>query len=253
MLIDLNHNSGARYETETSLSAAVNAHIDEALLTRQRLQARRDYLGASRIGEPCARRLAYEYAHTPEDPDKAVSGQTLRIFAAGHTFEDLTIAWMRDAGFDLRTRRRDGGQFGFETAGGRVKGHIDGVIVSGPDVGVTWPALFEHKALKARSWSDVVKRGVKLSKPVYYAQLQIYMAYMELENSLFTCLNKDTQQLHHERVDLVPHVAQSLSDKAADIIRAVEAHELPPRLAASPDFYICRFCPFHSTCWETRS
>ena len=60
MLIDLNHNSGARYETETSLSAAVNAHIDEALLTRQRLQARRDYLGASRIGEPCARRLAYE-------------------------------------------------------------------------------------------------------------------------------------------------------------------------------------------------
>ena len=51
MLIDLNHNSGARYETETSLSAAVNAHIDEALLTRQRLQARRDYLGASRIGE----------------------------------------------------------------------------------------------------------------------------------------------------------------------------------------------------------
>ena len=121
MLIDLNHNSGARYETETSLSAAVNAHIDEALLTRQRLQARRDYLGASRIGEPCARRLAYEYAHTPEDPDKAFSGQTLRIFAAGHTFEDLTIVWMRDAGFDLRTRRRDGGQFGFETAGGRVK------------------------------------------------------------------------------------------------------------------------------------
>ena len=127
------------------------------------------------------------------------------------------------------------------------------MIVSGPDVGVTWPALFEHKALKARSWSDVVKRGVELSKPVYYAQLQIYMAYMELENSLFTCLNKDTQQLHHERVDLVPHVAQALSDKAADIIRAVEAHELPPRLAASPDFYICRFCPFHSTCWETRS
>ena len=250
MLIDLNHNSGARYETETSLSAAVKAHIDEALLTRQRLQARRDYLGASRIGEPCARRLAYEYAHTPEDPDKAFSGQTLRIFAAGHTFEDLTIAWMRDAGFDLRTRRRDGGQFGFETAGGRVKGHIDGVIVSGPDVGVTWPALFEHKALKARSWSDVVKRGVELSKPVYYAQLQLYMAYMQLEVALFTCLNKDTQELHHEKVGFVPHIAQGLSDKAVEIIRAAEANDLPPRIAASPDFHVCRFCPFHTTCWE---
>ena len=208
MLIDLNHDSGARYEIQASLSAAVNAHIDEALLARHRLQAPRDYLGASRIGEACARRLAYEYAHTPKDPDKAFTGQTLRIFAAGHTFEDLTIEWLRAAGFELRTRRRDGGQFGFETAGGRIKGHIDGVIVGGPDVGVSWPALWEHKALKAKSWTDVVKRGVELSKPVYYAQLQIYMAYMELETALFTCLNKDTQELHHERVDLVPHAAR---------------------------------------------
>jgi hypothetical protein len=236
MLIDLNHDSGARYETKASLSAAVNAHIDEALLARHRLQAPRDYLGASRIGEPCARRLAYEYAHTPEDPDKAFTGQTLRA-----------------AGFELRTRRRDGGQFGFETAGGRIRGHIDGVIVGGPDVGVSWPALWEHKALKAKSWADVVKRGVELSKPVYYAQLQLYMAYMELEVALFTCLNKDTQELYHEKVGFLPHVAQGLSDKAVEIIRAAEANDLPPRIAASPDFHICRFCPFHSTCWETRS
>jgi hypothetical protein len=253
MLIDLNHRSGARYAAETNLSSAVNAHIDDALTARHRLQTPRTYLGASRIGEACSRRLAYEYMRTPEDPDKAFSGQTLRIFAVGHQFEDLTIGWLRDAGFELRTQRRDGGQFGFETAGGRIKGHIDGVIVGGPDIGIAWPALWEHKALKAKSWTDVVKRGVALSKPVYYAQLQLYMAYMELEVALFTCLNKDTQELHHERVELVPHVAQALSDKAADIIRAVECNDLPPRIAASPDFYICRFCPFHSTCWEIAS
>ena len=119
MLIDLNHNSGARYETEASLSASRKCpYRYKSLLARHRLQVPRDYLGASRIGEPCARRLAYEYAHTSEDPDKAFSGQTLRIFATGHTFEDLTIEWLRAAGFELRTRRRDGGQFGFETAGG---------------------------------------------------------------------------------------------------------------------------------------
>ncbi|WP_373504653.1 hypothetical protein [Aestuariivirga sp.] len=253
MLIDLNHGSGACYEAEASLSSAVNAYIDDALIARHRLQVPRTYLGASRIGEECSRRLAYEYMRTPEDPDKAFSGQTLRIFAVGHQFENLTISWMRGAGFELRTQRRDGGQFGFETAGGRIKGHIDGVIVSGPDIGVRWPALWEHKAVKAKSWTDVVKRGVAHSKPVYYAQLQLYMAYMELEVALFTCLNKDTQELHHERVDLVPHVAQALSDKAADIIRAVECNDLPSRIAASPDFYICRFCPFHSSCWEMNS
>ena len=49
---------------------------------------KRTYLGGSRIGEACSRRLVYEYTHTPHDPDKAFSGQTLRIFAAGHQFED---------------------------------------------------------------------------------------------------------------------------------------------------------------------
>ena len=253
MSIDLNHGSGFTYGGGTaSLNARLNGLIDRALVAQNEAQPKRTYLGGSRIGEACSRRLVYEYTHTPHDPDKAFSGQTLRIFAAGHQFEELSIRWIRAAGFELLTQRRDGGQFGFETAGGRIKGHIDGVIVDGPDIGMPWPALFEHKALKAKSWADVVKRGVELSKPVYYAQLQLYMAYMELDVALFTCLNKDTQELHHERVDLVPHAAQALSDKAAGIIRAVEAHECPARIAANPDFHVCRFCPFHSTCWETR-
>lgn len=62
--------------------------------------------------------------------------------------------WLRAAGFDLRTERRDGGQFGFSAAGGRLRGHFDGVIVGGgPDVGIAWPALWEHKALNARARS----------------------------------------------------------------------------------------------------
>jgi hypothetical protein len=251
MTVDLNHGSGCTYGSEPqSLNVRLNALIDQALVAQHEAQHKRNYLGGSRIGEACSRRLVYEYTHTPHDPDKAFSGQTLRIFAAGHQFEELSIRWIRAAGFELLTQRRDGGQFGFETAGGRIKGHIDGVIVGGPDIGMPWPALFEHKALKHKSWSDVVKRGVELSKPVYYAQLQLYMAYMELDVALFTCLNKDTQELHHEQVGFLPHVAQALTDKAADIIRAAEANDLPPRIASSPDFHVCRFCPFHSTCWE---
>ena len=254
MMIDLNHESGFVYgATVPPLNARVNALIDTCAVAQHEAQPKRAYLGGSRIGEACSRRLVYEYTHTPHDPDKAFTGQTLRIFAAGHQFEDLSIRWLRAAGFELLTQRRDGGQFGFETAGGRIKGHIDGVIVGGPDIGIAWPALWEHKALKAKSWTDVVKRGVELSKPVYYAQLQLYMAYMELEVALFTCLNKDTQELHHEKVGFLPHVAQGLSDKAVEIIRAAEANDLPPRIAANSDFYLCRFCPFHSTCWEGQS
>jgi hypothetical protein len=257
MLVDLNHRSGFVYgraaDEPAPLGARINARIDAALVAESAGQRPRDYLGASRIGEPCARRLVYEVTHTPPDPGKEIEGRALRIFAAGHVFEDLAIRWLRRARFDLRTQSREGGQFGFETAGGRIRGHVDGVIVDGPAVGIAWPVLWEHKALKASSWSDTAKKGVQLSKPVYFGQMQIYMAYMGLEGGLFTALNKDTCELYHEHVPFAPSAAQALSDKAVNVLRAADAGELLPRIAASPDFYLCRFCPYAARCWEDRA
>lgn len=255
MIVDLNHDSGfvyGRTSHAVSVSDRVNALIDDSLVQRNRRQRPRDYLGGSRVGEPCARKLVYEVTHTAKDEGKDFDGAILRIFDAGHQFEILSIRWLRSAGFDLRTERRDGGQFGFEAAGGKLRGHIDGVIVAGPDVGVGWPALWEHKALGAKSWNDLVKRGLALSKPVYFAQVQLYMGYLELETALVTALNKDTQALHHELVPFDRSVAQALSDKAVDVLRAAQAGELPPRIAASSDFFLCRFCPYSARCWEDR-
>lgn len=253
MGIDLNHGSGfiyGRIGHAISVSDRVNALIDAALVARNRRQQPRDYLGGSRIGEPCARKLVYEVTHTPKDEGRDFDGAILRIFDAGHQFETLSIRWLRGAGFDLRTERADGGQFGFEAAGGKLRGHIDGVIVAGPDVGLRWPVLWEHKALNAKSWNDLVKRGLRASKPVYFAQVQLYMGYLELETALVTALNKDTEALHHEAVGFDPPCAQALSDKAVDILRAAEAGELPPRIAAARDFYLCRMCAYAERCWE---
>jgi hypothetical protein len=252
-MIDLNSGSGFVYGALSAVCDAgvrINALIDAALETEHRSKPARDYLGGSRIGEPCTRRLAYEVTLTPVDVGKELDGRLLRIFDAGHRFEELTIKWLRAAGFDLRTRGRDGRQFGFSVAGGRIRGHIDGVIVGGPDVGIIWPALFEHKALNQKSWTDLVKRGLGHSKPIYFAQCQLYMAYMELEVTLFTAMNKNTQELYHEVIELDLAEAQRLSDKAVDILRAVEAEELPPRIASSPDFSHCRMCPCARRCWE---
>ncbi len=254
-IVDLNHGSGFVYGIDTrevSIAQRINVLIDVALVRAHRDQPARDYLGASRLGEPCARRLAYEITHTLPDEGRDIDGAMLRVFEAGHRFEVLSIEWLRAAGFDLRTRRRDGSQFGFTAAGGRLRGHIDGVIVAGPDVGVRWPALFEHKALNAKSWSDLVKRGVRSAKPIYFAQVQIYLAYMELAHALFTAMNKDSQELYHEVVPFDPAAAQALSDKAVEILRAADAAELPPRIAADADFYLCRACEYAKRCWETR-
>ena len=252
-MLDMNHGSEAVYGAAASQAATlrINALIDDALVQRSRAQTPRTYLGGSRIGEPCARKLVYEFTRAAVDAGKGFDGQTLRIFDAGHQFETLSIRWLRAAGFDLRTQRRDGEQFGFVTGNGRIRGHIDGVIVAGPDLGVAWPMLWEHKSANAKSWTDIVTRGVQLSRPVYYAQLQIYLAYMDLETALFTVLNKDSQALHHEVVAFDAAVAQALSDRAVDVIRAAEHGELPPRIAASPDFYLCRWCAYSRRCWRT--
>ena len=236
---------------DPTTSERVNHLIDAALVEQNRRQRPRDYLGGSRVGEPCARKLVYEVTHTAKDPGSDFDGRVLRIFDVGHQFEVLSARWLRAAGFVLRTERRDGGQFGFATAGGRLRGHIDGVIVDGPDVGIAWPALWEHKALNARSWAHLAEHGLRKSKPVYFAQVQLYMAYLELGQTLFTALNKDSQALHHEVVLLDPAIAQALSDKAVAIIRAAEAGELPPRVTDDPDYYLCRWCPYARRCWET--
>jgi hypothetical protein len=253
-LVDFNHGSGFVYggALPPSTCASINVLIDAALVRANRAQPPRDYLGASRIGEPCSRKLAYEFNQTRKDAGSDFDGAILRVFAAGHRFEELTIEWLRAAGFDLRTRKRDGSQFGFRVAGGRLGGHIDGVIVDGPDVGLRWPVLWEHKALNAKSWTDLVKRGLRASKPIYFAQVQIYMAYMDVEQTLFTVLNKDSQELFHEIVLFDPAEAQSLSDKAVDILRAADSGELPPRIAADADFYLCRRCEYAKRCWEAR-
>jgi hypothetical protein len=252
-VVDLNSGSGFVYGAPSAVRDAgvsINALIDEALETAHHAQPPRDYLGGSRIGEPCARRLAYEMTHIPVDQGMGFRGGLLRIFDAGHQFEDLTIRWLQAAGFDLRIRGKDGRQFGFSIAGGRIRGHIDGVIVGGPDVGLSWPALFEHKALNQKSWTDLVKRGLRLSKPIYFAQCQLYMAYMDLGVALLTAMNKNTQELYHEVVPFETSEAQRLSDKAVDILRAVGADELPPRIAIAPDFHLCRMCPYTQRCWE---
>ena len=253
-MLDFNHGSDKPPLDPRALPIAVriNELVDTALIAEREKQPRREYLGASMLGDPCSRRIQYEYVGAPKDPGKDFNGQTLRIFAAGHQFEALSINWLRAEGFDLRTHKVDGGQFGFSVAKGRIKGHIDGVIVGGPSWFV-FPSLWEHKALKDKSWQDLAKRGLAISKPIYAAQVALYQGYMpDLARcpALFTALNKDTQELYHELVPFDASLAQSTSDKAVNILQATDAGQQLPRMAANPDFYLCLCCPYAQRCWH---
>lgn len=243
--LDFNHREKPPQFVDT-----VNARIDMALTQENVAREPRSYLGGSRLGESCSRKLQYEFLKAPRDPERDFSGKTLRIFAVGHVFEDLAVDWLTKAGYDLRTRNSSGDQFGFSVAAGRVRGHIDGVIVAGPD-GLAVPALWECKSANAKNWRDIVKRGVAVSKPVYAAQIALYQAYLGLTEhpAVFTAVNKDTCELWHELVPFNGALAQTASDKAVRILQACDADEWLPRVASEPDHFECMWCDWKQRCW----
>jgi hypothetical protein len=249
------------YNHTRSFAELLNNEVDAALTSENATRVPRDYLGGSRVGHACERALQFEFAQAPKDEGADFSGRTLRIFAIGHALEDLAIRWLRAAGIDLYTRKGndpEGQQFGFSVASGRIRGHADGIIATAPEalkLGV--PALWECKTMNAKNWRETVKSGVAAAKPIYAAQIALYQAYMDASipglasnPALFTAINKDTAELHHELVPFNAELAQRMSDRAVSILRATDGGELLPRVARERDHFECRMCPYANRCWS---
>jgi hypothetical protein len=230
------------------IAEGVKALIDAAIKEHRGKQAPRQYLGASRIGDECERRLAYEFHLTTKDEGAEFKANTLRIFDMGHDGEERVAEYLKLAGFDLVTHQADGKQFGISDAGDKFKGHLDGIINSGPAIkGLLYPCLWESKALGEKSWSDVVKKGLKESKPVYYAQVQIYMAYKDLLSCLFTAINRDTGEIHVEIVQFNARDAQSYIDRAVRIVKTDNPEQLG-RIGRGVDDFKCKWCDYKKRC-----
>jgi hypothetical protein len=240
------------FNASASLSGQVTALIDAGMQRARASHGARQYLGASRLGVACERALQYEYAQAPVDPGRETEGRMLRIFERGHVIEDRVADWLRAAGFDLRTRRADGEQFGFEAANGRLQGHVDGVIVGGPE-GFAYPALWENKCLGTKAFRDLEKHRLTVSKPVYAAQVALYQAYLDLHAhpALFTAVNADSMEIYAERVPFDGGLAQRMSDRAVKVITATETGELLPRSFADATHFECRMCAWQDRCWRT--
>ena len=226
---------------------SINELLDRRLLQWHEMQEKRTYLGASMIGDECIRKVQLQYlGHEP-----TITAKQVRTFDIGHRLEDLVIHWLRIAGFYVITRDDNDEQFGFSTADGKIAGHVDGIIQAFPkEINGCNHSLLEIKTMNNKNWNDTAKRGVLVSKPIYYAQVQLYMAYMpgEMQQCLFVALNKDTSELYFEMIAFDADAAQKYSDRAAQIIKASEKNELLPCISNDPSFYLCKMCSFGEQC-----
>lgn len=242
-MIDLN--------SKDVLSNSINSQIDNALILENKKQAKRSYLGGSRIGVDCERALQYEYFNVEKDADKEFSGRTLRIFERGFWVEDMVAKWLRNAGFELKTQKKNGDQFGWEAINGKFKGHCDGILMSGTD-NFQYPALWENKGTGSKSYKMVVKQGLKKAKPEYYAQVQTYQHFLQLTNNpaFFSIVNMDTMEIHWELIEHNHEHTEILINKAIRILQACKAGELLPKQFHDPDFFKCKWCDWRTRCHD---
>ncbi len=228
----------------TDVNTEINALLDAAALSEQR-EARRNYLGASGIGSECLRKVQFDWQR-----DSTHAARTKRIFSRGHMFEEISVKALAQAGF--RMERGTAGT-AFSAADGLFRGHIDGKLIAGPVVqGLSYPCLWEHKALGASGWKKIEKYGLKTAYPVYYDQCQLYMAYLDLDANpaLFSAVNADTCHMLHILVPFDPEAAQAASDRAVLVIKATMAGELLDRIAKKPDDWRCKICSHKEFCWQ---
>lgn len=229
------------------------AIADPRTLTQQRIyewyernadDGHRPHLGASLIGHACERHLwlTFRWARRANFP-----GRVLRLFDTGKREEARIVDDLRGIGCEVFDTQPDGSQWRIETFGGHFSGSLDGAVRGVPEAPLTWHVL-EAKTHNAKSFADLSKKGVEVSKPMHYAQMQVYMGFTGMERALYFAVCKDTDEIYTERVHFDREKFQRLVNKAEAVIFAAEP---PPRISSDPAWFECKFCDHHALCHGT--
>lgn len=173
--------------------------------------------------------------------------RTLRIFDTGNVEEDRMVGWLQMAGINVMAVDPETfEQFTVSFANGHCKGHTDGEATGIIEAPVT-PHLLECKTHNAKSFAQLVKHGVAISKPDHLAQMQIYMHGRGLTRAFYLAKNKDTDELYAERIRYDAAHALALEAKAE---RIVNSPKPLARISDDPAFFECRFCAKNDVCFN---
>ena len=200
----------------------------------------RPHLGGSQIGNSCERALWYQFrwaGHANFD------GRMLRLFETGQLAEARFISDLRAIGITVWDTDADGRQFSYSRFGGHFALSLDGVCDGIEDH--PGPHTLEFKTMNEKTFKALTTNGLQKTKPTYWAQVHVGMLLSEIPACLFMAVNKNTDELYAERVDLDAAFAQTMIDKAERIVFAESA---PPRIADTEDWFECKFCDHNLVC-----
>lgn len=204
----------------------------------------RSHLGASLIGQQCARKLFYGYRWATR---KEFDGRQLRLFNRGHLEEARFIAMLLAAGMQVYQQDENGHQFRISEAGGHFGGSCDGVVIGCPDVQPGMPVLTEMKTHNDKSFKKLKAKGVKEAKPEHYVQMNVYMRKLGLGAALYLAVNKNDDEVYAEIIPFDPVTADMYIDRGVQIAIATD---IPDRAFKDSTFFECKWCDHSSLCWR---
>lgn len=205
----------------------------------------RSHFGLSNAGEDCGRKLWYSWRWTVA---KLFPARILRLFNRGHIEEARFLAMLMAAGFDVYFETPEGGQFKIEDFNGHAGSALDGVVIGIPDLPAGLPALVEMKTHNNKSFTKLKKEGVRNCQWKHFTQMQVYMRKNDLHWALYMAVNKDTDELWGEIIELDMAIADRVLDRVGVLIYTDEA---PARVNNSPGWYECKYCDYHKNCHGT--
>lgn len=206
-------------------------------------EAPRRYLGASIIGHECDMYLWLYFRGLLREN---FPGRMYRLFDRGRREEATFVRELRGIGCEVwDVNPNTGKQFAVSVFGGHFGGHLDGVGRGIPGAPKT-PHVLEFKTHSSSSFAKLQKDGVRVSKPMHYAQMQTYMGLMHLSRALYLAVNKDTDAVHAERITFEQDVFDQIMRRAKRIITSGYSAE---KCSTRPDDWRCRMCPAAGICW----
>src|SRR3990167_3048568 len=225
------------------LAALILADIDRYCV--EALQdGPREHLGASVIGEPCYAKLWNDFRWLKQEQ---FEGRILRLFERGKLEESRFVKLLTGVGFEVRELADNGEQWRMSGCNNHFGGSLDAIAKPPARYDVPNDLILpnEYKTHGEKSFSDLVKNGVRVSKPMHYAQLCCYGRAYGYRYGLYLAVNKNTDHLWPEIVPLDWDLADTLYRKADSVIHAKEQ---PPKIAQVATFYTCKTCVHSGIC-----
>jgi len=234
-------------------------HIGDAYRTDE--DGHRSHLGASMIGQECARAIWYNWRWVTKSK---FGGRILRLFNRGHLEEARFIALFLMIGCRVFQQDEHGNQFRISHAEGHYGGSGDGVILDLPELPAGTAALGEFKTHSETSFVELAGKlpdwrkhqedpqlypftgkGVRDAKFEHYVQMQQYMRKMGLPIAIYVAVNKNTDDIYMELVYLDTAIADQFLDRGENLVWLPDA---PKRISETPGFWKCRFCDHKPVC-----